>query len=561
MAGNGVSVLIGGEAGQGIQTVGLVLAKAAARLGFSVTATQSYQSRIRGGHNTFAVRLTERPAYAGVEQVDVLVCLNRETFELHSFALTERGVAVVDEGEAGGEGVLHVPLRRIGQEAGGALYANSAAAGATWAFLGLPIEGLLQVLTELAGKGEEAARSNEKAARAGYAAASGRALDALGLVPPPADPRRILVSGNEAIALGAVAAGLQAYFAYPMTPATGIMNYLASHGRDFGVVVEQAEDEIAALNMAIGASFAGARAMVGTSGGGFALMVEALSLAGMTETPVVIVDAQRPGPATGLPTRTEQGDLEFVLSAGHGEFPRLVLAPRTAEECFWATVRAFGLAEKYQVPAIILTDQFLADTRRTVERFDLSKVEIERYVLAELTDARAYRRHEVTESGVSPRALPGMTPALVVTDSDEHTEDGHLTEDLSARTRQVDKRLRKGEGLAGEMRGPEVYGAEDAELTLVVWGSTYGPAREVVDRVPAEEWPLRLVSFEDIWPFPVEAAMEVLDKSKRIVVVEGNATGQFERLLFSQTGIEADGHIRRYDGLPFTSGHILRALE
>ncbi len=448
MAGDSVNVLIGGEAGQGIQTVGLVLTRAAARLGFQVTATQSYQSRIRGGHNTFAVRLTEKPTYAGVEEVDVLVCMNRETRELHLNELAEEGISLADEAEGEGGRQLSVPMRRIAKEAGGALYANAAAAGAAWAVLGLPADKLTEVLVELAGKSEEAARSNEKAARAGYAAVSGRALHALRFSPPPADPRRILLSGNEAIALGAVAAGLQAYFAYPMSPATGIMNYLASHGRDFGVVVEQAEDEIAALNMAIGASFAGARAMVGTSGGGFALMVEALSLAGMTETPVVIIDAQRPGPATGLPTRTEQADLEFVLSAGHGEFPRLVLAPRTAEECFWATVRAFNLAEKYQVPAIILTDQFLADTRRTVDRFDLSKVDVERHVLAELPDAVAYRRHEVTESGVSPRALPGMTPALVVTDSDEHTEDGHLTEDLSARIRQVEKRLRKGEGLA-----------------------------------------------------------------------------------------------------------------
>ncbi|GAI97336.1 unnamed protein product, partial [marine sediment metagenome] len=274
------------------------------------------------------------------------------------------------------------------------------------------------------------------------------------------------------LSLGAMAAGCKFMSAYPMTPSTGIITYLAGKAKQYGLVAEQAEDEIAAINMAIGASFAGARAMVATSGGGFSLMVEALGLAGMTETPLVIVEAQRPGPSTGLPTRTAQADLEFVLHASQGEFPRAIFAPATAEDAFWSVVKAFNVAEKYQVPVIIMSDQHLADSYFTCKKFDLGKVKIDRGIISdtELAKIKDYRRHRFTQSGISPRAIPSQKGRIVITDSDEHDEEGHLTEDLELANKMVQKRLRKREGLVSEIEPPRVYPREDAELILIGMG-------------------------------------------------------------------------------------------
>ena len=373
----------------------------------------------------------------------------------------------------------------------------------------------------------------------------------------------MLISGNESLSLGAMAAGCKFMAAYPMTPSTGIITYLAGKAREFGLVVEQAEDEIAAINMAIGASFAGVRAMVATSGGGFSLMVEALGLVGMTETPLVIIEAQRPGPSTGLPTRTAQADLEFVLHASQGEFPRAIFAPATAEDAFWSVVKAFNVAEKYQVPVIIMSDQHLADSYLTCKKFDLNKVKIERGIIsdAELTKIKDYRRHRFTPSGISPRAFPSQKGRIVITDSDEHDEDGHLTEDLEMGKKMVQKRLKKIEALATEIEPPQVYPHENAQIILIGWGSTYGALREAVDILIDQGMNVSLMHFQEIWPFPTQFVTSILSKVKQSFCVENNATGQLAHIIRAETGRKVTGKILKFDGRPFSSQYIITELK
>ena len=373
----------------------------------------------------------------------------------------------------------------------------------------------------------------------------------------------MLLNGSEAIALGAIAAGCKFMAAYPMTPSTPILEYMASRAKDFNLVVVQPEDEIAAINMIIGASYAGVRAMTATSGSGLCLMVEGLGLAGITETPIVVVNGQRPGPATGLPTRTEQSDLEFVLHASHGEFPRAILAPATVEDAFWLTIKAFNLAEKYQLPVIILTDHYLATSYSTADSFDLSTIIIDRGLLfskAGTGESGEYKRHKITESGISPRAFPGQKEALVITDADEHNEEGHLSDDAEIRVAQVQKRMRKLLSLQKEIAPPRRYGPETAETTLIGWGSTYGAIREAVDILNQEQTKVNLLHLTELWPFPAEAVAEALGNTRTSYVIENNATGQLAHLIRAETGKKVSGKILKYDGRPFTTAYIVREL-
>jgi len=367
----------------------------------------------------------------------------------------------------------------------------------------------------------------------------------------------MLVGGVESIALGALASGCKFYSAYPMTPSTGIMNYLATKEKEYGVVVEQAEDEIAAINMALGASFAGMRAMTGTSGGGFSLMVEGLSLSGMTETPVVIAMGQRPGPATGFPTRSEQGELQFLISAGHGEFPRVIFAPGTPREAFYLTNKAFDLAEKFQIPVFILFDTYLADTQWTFEGFDVSKLRYQEYRLRgdAFKELSSYKRYAYTDTGISPLGVPGDARHLVVTDSDEHDEEGHIVEDALTRVNMVEKRLYKKLPLIRqEIAPPFLYGDHDPRVVLTGWGSTYGVMKETVDAL-ATTTSIAMLHFSEVFPLPHRERFDYvkfLERAKLPLCVENNATGQFSRLMRSETGFEFSGHIHKYDGRPFT---------
>jgi 2-oxoglutarate/2-oxoacid ferredoxin oxidoreductase subunit alpha len=370
-----------------------------------------------------------------------------------------------------------------------------------------------------------------------------------------------MMNGNEALALGAISAGLKFFSFYPMTPATSIANSLAAEAENLGLIVEQAEDEISAVNMAIGASFAGAPSMVATSGGGFALMVEGVSLAGMTETPLVIVVAQRPGPATGLPTRTEQADLDFILHAGHGEFPRAVFAPGGIEECFHLIRKAFELAETAQSPIFLLTDQFLADTYRAVNPFEIKELAWIHPGFEDYPVPSPYLRYALTVDGLSPRLLPGKTGNLVVADSDEHTEDGHLTEDLSVRKQMVEKRLNKIKGLIRQTRPPEFTGDPKPDLLLVTWGSTKGSVLEAAAKMRIEGKRVGTLCFSQVWPLVPDQFVPFLQEAEEVIAVEGNARGQFSRLLRRETGFHITRQVLRYDGLPITPEFILRQID
>jgi len=364
--------------------------------------------------------------------------------------------------------------------------------------------------------------------------------------------------------LGAMAAGCQFISSYPMTPASSIVEHMAEQAGVLPLVFEQAEDEIAGINMAVGASYTGLRSMVATSGGGFSLMVEGLSLAGCTETPVVVVMGQRPGPATGLATRTEQGELLFCLHAGHGEFPRAILAPGNAEEAFWLAVKAFNLAERYQTPVFLLTDQHLADSYYTVEPFDLSRVTIDRGELVgedDLERMELYPRYAITPGGVSPRAFPGQTTRCVMSTGNEHDEYGWPTEDKDMRKRMVNKRLAKAKGLAREIRGPVVHGSNDPDTVLLTWGSSFGACREATDILNAQGERVRMVHMPEVWPFPRRDTLKAIGTPARLVSVEMNATGQLGRLLRQETGVQPDFAVLRYDGRPMNGPYVAKTLQ
>jgi len=559
--------MVGGEAGQGVQSIGFILSKVFARGGYHVYSDQDYESRVRGGHNFFRVRVRDAEVGAVSESLDVLLALNYESIGLHRRELVDGGMIIFDQEQAPdvqGKGRIGVPLGELAErEAGNRIMANTVALGACLGLVGYETSTAKGLLEERFGG--EASEANAKALLAGHKYIREKFQDGFHVsLEAGTGEGKLLLNGHEALASGAIAAGCKFMAAYPMTPASSVLEYMASKAKDMDLVVIQPEDEISAVTMAIGAGYAGVRAMTATSGSGFCLMVEGLGLAGLTETPLVMVDAQRPGPAVGLPTRTEQGDLQFVLHAHHGDFPRAVLAPSTVEDAFYLTVKAFNLAEKYQIPVILLTDHLLATSYQTVPGFDFRRVRIDRGDLYEMKKGEKpedYKRHRVTDSGISPRAFPGLSEALVVTDADEHGEDGHLIEDAGIRSSQVEKRLRKYNGLQREVEPPLTYGCENPEITLVSWGSTYGAVREAIDILNEGGASAAMLQLNQLWPFPAEEVAEALGDSHASYVVEGNPSGQLARLIRTETGIKVNGRILKYDGRPFTPAYVAERVS
>ena len=575
MVTNEMTIRIGGAAGDGVESSGAGFCKALARGGLHIFGLPDYYSRIRGGHNFFSIRISDQPLYSHAEPVHLLLALTKETIPRHRDKVVKGGAIVYDSGlkvspeQWPGSDVqfLPVPLSDTAKEKAGTVLArNTVALGVALGMTGFDLEPMKSVIRDnFARKGRAVVDGNLAAAEAGYQEGQKYATDfPFRLERIPDAPPRMVVNGTQAFSLGALAGGCRFVAGYPMTPGSPVLHWMAAHAARYGVVTKHTEDEIAAINMAIGAAHVGARALVPTSGGGFALMVEALGLAGMTETPVVIYSAQRPGPSTGLPTRQEQADLLFMLHASQGEFPRFLLAPGTHEECFAAGWRAFNLAEKYQTPAMVLNDHYLVAAVRTLEldSFDFEAVEIDRGALlsaAELDGLEEeYLRYRITESGISPRALPGHPRAVYVAAGNEHDERGAITEEPEMRTAQVEKRQRKLIGMTEEMSGPVRYGPEKAEITFVSWGSTYGPLREAVDRLNAERaGRANLLHFVDLWPFPTEAVTAALEQARRLIGVEGNATAQLATLIRANTGQTIDDTILRYDGRAFTAEYIM----
>ncbi len=565
------SIRICGEAGQGIQTVGDTLARVFARTGYHVFTHQDYESRIRGGHNFYQTRVADRPLTAARDRLDILVAFDRESIDIDAAFVADQGRIIYDSGtlkqKFDGRQFLDIPFTALAVEHGGSrIMANAVATGAILGLLGMDMDILLKIITDtFQKKGEDVIRANVSAATAGYDFAVKECADC-SFAMAAGTEQKMLIAGIDAIGAGALASGCKFYAAYPMTPSTGIMNYLAGKAKDYGIIVEQAEDEIAAINMAIGASFGGVRSMTASSGGGFSLMVEGVSLAAMTETPIVIGLGQRPGPATGLPTKTEQAELQFVLNTSHGEFPRIIFAPGDPERAFYLTNKAFDLAEKYQVPAFVLFDTYLADTQWTHTGFDLNKLVYTDYRLRvdALEGLSEYKRHAYTETGVSPLAVPGDSKHVVVTDSDEHNEEGHLVEDADTRTKMTEKRLfKKNPLIRREIASPFFYGANNPEIVLVGWGSTYGVIRETVDELSGTQ-KMAMLHFSEIFPFPNTDEFDylaLLRNAGNTICIEQNASGQFARLMRTETGLEFTATINRYNGRPFTVETLLGELH
>ncbi|WP_034328849.1 2-oxoacid:acceptor oxidoreductase subunit alpha [Alkaliphilus transvaalensis] len=539
------NLLIGGSAGQGMDTLAHNIEKILQRTGYHLFSNKDYESRVRGGHNFTQIRFSIEPVGSHSNEIDLIIALNDETVEVHREKLVEGGAILCDEKILSlEEGVFSLPIVAGAKEVGDVRTQTTIAFGAFVKLFNLDFELAKTIINDVF-KGEILAK-NQKALEIGY----NMAVSHYELEKPEAETR-MLINGNQAIGLGALAGGVTFYGAYPMTPSTSIMTYLASKQGESDIVVEQAEDEIAAINMVLGASYAGVRAMTGTSGGGFSLMVETLGLSGIAELPLVVVNVQRPGPATGLPTRTEQSDLSFILTASHGEIPRMVLAVRNPEDAFYQTTRALNIAEEYQIPVIILSDQYLADANQTIEPFDLSKVTIDRHLATfDPNDTeRIYNRYEFTENGISPRIIPGKVKGQVVfIDSDEHDESGHIIEDAETRIKMMDKRMKKLNLLKEIVIEPEYYGVETPDILLVGWGSTQGNIKEAVDLLNSEGKKVGGLIFGDIYPLPTKLLEQYTGIAKTVINVEQNYTGQLAKLIRQETGVTIDKSILKFDG-------------
>ncbi|MFQ5833814.1 MAG: 2-oxoacid:acceptor oxidoreductase subunit alpha [Candidatus Thorarchaeota archaeon] len=561
---------IGGEAGQGIDTIGDLLTQVFVNSGFYTFTIKDFESRIRGGYNFAQTRVSDAPIHAPVDDLDVIVALSRDAVVNKRSQLSEGGVIIFDdtiEFEDLEECHFIAPLQKTAKEvAGDVRMTNAAALGSVLSILRYPFklaEDALGAIFER--KGAKVVSGNVSVAKTLYDYATenwgGFCKHDLSTMKKGPSKDRLMLTGNRALALGAMAANLKWISAYPMSPSTAFFQDVVANADRLRIGTIQTEDEISALCMAIGASVAGTRSMVTTSGGGFSLMVEALGLAAMTETPVVIYNAQRPGPSTGLPTRTEQGDLLFMLHASQGEFPRIMLAPKDPLEAFEVAARAFNLADRFQVPVMILGDQYFADSVMNVARIDVSEVKIDTGVLSTGTAKKPYNRYELTDDGVSPRAFPGDQGKIVVASGNVHFEDGHITEDADMRTAMVEKLLNKIPHILRVMNPPAVYGGRGADTTLLTWGSTWGAAYEATNILSDKGVSINQLHFCDVYPLRTETLREVFSEAKKVVAVEQNATSQFARLVRMESGLEVDLHVNKYDGRPMTASYIVNHLK
>jgi len=574
-----IAVRVGGQAGDGIASIGESLTRCFSRMGLHAFGFNAYQSIIRGGHVWFQARAGTGRPYSQGDSADVLYALDKASVEIHGPSLRRGGTLVYDAEKFAladselpvGVRPLAVPTLEIARKyTSQSILQNGAGLGASAFLAGIPLDLLHQVLSDSFGKkAGPVVDWNLGASAEGYrfaeqhASVSDRAL-------PRGGAPKLLMNGNQAIGLGAAAGGCKFLAQYPMTPASSIMHWMAAHSSALGVVVKQAEDEIAAVNMAIGASYAGVRSMTASSGGGFSLMVEALGMAGMTETPVVVVDSQRAGPSTGLPTKTEQGDLNLMLGAGQSEFPRAILAPASPLEAFRAAIEAFRLAEAWQTPVLLASDLHLSESFATVDRDEVSfDVDLPSLFAVE-PNGHDYRRYQYTPSGVSPRAIPGQPGLQFIAGSDEHDEKGHLISDVRAgiphwvaeRTKMMEKRMHKLSGMAAEVPPPVFEGPADAPITFIAWGSTVGAVRDAAEALSATGHPANLLRFPAVYPFHPGTVRAAMAKVHRPLLVEANYSGQFGRLLRAELGIELPHRLLKFDGEPFYPHEVeARALE
>ena len=577
-----VTIGIAGAAGDGLDKSGDTLAKSCGRLGLHVYAYNCYQSIIRGGHIWLKVRIGEDKVYSHGDKLDALIALNQDSLERHASEVGEGGVIVFNSDKfkldpslvRKGVQTLPLPMSQVTAEVvkqHGPLQAimqNTVAVGAVLKLANLGIEEAHGLMQETFGhKGQKVVDLNISLLKAGFEYAEQNAK-AFTKEWKFSKIRRPFLTGNEALAIGAAAAGCKFYSAYPMTPASTILHWMANHVEETGICVKQGEDELAVMNMTVGAGIAGARSMCATAGGGFALMTEALGMAGIMEVPMVCVEVQRGGPSTGLPTKTEQADLFQVFGASQGEFPRLIVAPRDTADCYNTAVDAFNWADRFQMPVVIMSDLLLSEHPETVDAAVFTApVTIDRgEIVTEWSESQGkYKRFRFTESGVSPRALPGTKNTTYVSASDEHDEESILISDMftAAPIRRVgmQKRMRKLDNLLKELPAPELEGPANADVTLVCWGSTYGVVREAVELLNAQGIKTNYIVGKYLYPFHTKEFTEILNKCKKKISVEVNFTSQFAQFLRSYTGIGMDAHINKYDGEPLEPLHIVEEVK
>lgn len=557
-----ISIVLGGAAGQGVQTIEALLVQVLKREGYHVFAIKEYMSRIRGGSNSTEIRVTNVKRRAFLNRIDILFALDKDVLPHLKDRITEETIILGERDKVRGSTpypVMNIPFTQFANELGNPLYTSTVAVGVALGILGADEDIFSDYLREhFSRKGEEVVQKNIEAAKKGYNFGKHLAYDAgieVHMKRHEAVKKEVLTDGIEAVGLGALAAGCNYISSYPMSPGTGLLTFLAAHGEAFGVVVDQAEDEIAAINQGLGAWYAGARAVVTTSGGGFALMTEGVSLAGMIETPIVIHIGQRPGPATGLPTRTEQADLNLVLYAGHGEFPRAIFAPSTPEEAYLVTQQAFYIADRYQVPTFILTDQYLVDAISSFPKEALIQIPVKNHIITTTVD---YKRYALTKNGISPRGIPGLGEGLVGVDSDEHDESAHITESREVRVLMHEKRLHKLIAMRKDAYMPTLIGTiAEAETVVVTWGSNRGVIEEALELSGRSD--VAALHFHQVYPLPEKA--KKLFAQKKVVVLENNATGQFARLLKLEYGIEISENILKYDGDPFCVEEVVKIFK
>ncbi len=565
------AMAIGGEAGQGIATPGDVLARIFVRRGLHLSTYNSYQSIIRGGHIFLTMRVSDAPIHTHGDKLDLLFCLNQDTMDRHQ-RLMGPGSRVVFNSDTvkPAEGndapdYCPIPVSQLTRSRN-RLIQNTVGIGAVMALLGLDFQVLEDSLKlRFQRQGQAAVDENVSVARAGYDYAMDNFQAFPGAVPTGPKPLAVW-AGNEAIAMGGAAAGVKFYAAYPMSPSTGVLHWMAANARSLGIMVRQAEDEISVANMVIGAAHAGCRAMCATSGGGFALMTEAIGSAGIMEIPAVFVNVQRAGPSTGVPTKTEQGDLWQALGASQGDFERFIVGPFNALDAFNTVPELFNLVDKFQCPGIVISDLLISEGRFSVDAddIDLHPVIDRGELLLDSLGGDGYLRYKDTESGISPRAIPGVEGHVHVVATDEHDEDGTLLSDEFTnphkRRMMVEKRARKFRAALDDIAPPRLEGPDDAQVTLVGWGSTYGVINEAIAQLAEQGVTVNHLPIKWMVPFHADAVTEILSRCERTIIVENSYSGQFHRYLRSETGFTVDGHIRKYDGEPFAPHHVVEGV-
>jgi 2-oxoglutarate/2-oxoacid ferredoxin oxidoreductase subunit alpha len=558
---NDVSIVLCGEAGQGIQTVESILIQAVKFGGYHVCSSKEYMSRVRGGENSTEIRISSERICAYVNRIDILIAISKGAIDHLKDRISDNTIIIGDEETlkyVEKDNVIKIPFLKIARDIGGPIYANVIAAGVLSKILNIDKEIFNECLTSMfERKGQKILNGDLKAGDEGYKIGENILKSDKIKIEIDKDTKikdELLLDGTEVVGMGCIAGGCRFMASYPMTPASALQVFIAKNSEEFNIIFEQSEDEISAINMGLGAFYAGARAIVATSGSGFALMEEGVGLARISETPIVIYLGQRPGPAVGLPTRTSQEDLDLALY-GHGETPKIIFAPGNLEDAFYLTQKAFNLSDKYQIPVFILTDQYFADIYYNIPSINLENIKIENYIIKTNEN---YRRYELTDDGISPRGIPGFGDGVVVVDPHEHDEEGHITEDQNLRSKMVEKRLKKLEGIKKDSIQPELIGSSDYNTLIIGWGSTYGIIKEALDNLNRDD--VSFLYFKQVYPLH-GSTKNYLDKADKTIIFENNAESQFSNLIKFQTDFKIDKNVLKYNGRPFSVEEVTDSLK